>query len=78
VTLTGNFFFLPEVDDEVLLGVLPMPVVSWGPREIVVTVPQGARDGEITVRKAQGDLVSNGLLFDVAPTAPGQPGTGQL
>jgi PKD repeat protein len=79
VTLTGNFFFLPEVDDEVLLGQMPMPVVTWTPTAIEVTVPPGGRDGDITVRKAHGSgQVSNPLPFDVAPTPPGQPGTGQL
>jgi PKD repeat protein len=78
ITLAGNFFFLPEVDDQVLLNDLPMPVVSWDYNQIVVTVPQGAKDGNIHVEKGVGALDSNPYLFDVAPTPPGQPGTGQL
>lgn len=78
VTLTGEFFFIPEVNDEVLIGLLPMPVVSWEPDRIVVTVPQGARDGDIVVHKALGDLDSNPVPFDVAPGTPGGPGLGQL
>jgi PKD repeat protein len=78
ITLAGEFFFLPEVGDEVLLNQVPMPVVTWGPDQIVVTVPQGARDGDIVVRKATGGLDSNPVPFDVAPGTPGEPGLGQL
>jgi PKD repeat protein len=78
VRLAGEFFFLPEVDDEVLLNGLQMPVVLWTPDFIDVTVPVGAHDGDIVVHKALGNLDSNGFAFDVAPTTPGQPGVGQL
>jgi len=77
VTLDGSFFFSQENGDSVKLSDVPMPVITWTPTQITVTVPDGAVDGPIVIHKANGGD-SNPVNFDVAPTPPGQPGLGQL
>lgn len=79
VTITGHFFFSQEPGDTITMGPTEMAIKSWTPTEVVVTIPAGAKDAHpIVMHKWFPPRDSNPLQIDVAPTAPDQPGTGQL
>jgi len=70
-----SFGATQETGYQVLLGTTELTVQSWSRNSIVVQLPTGVADGDITVMT---HMASNGVPFDVIPPTPGPPDGGQI